>query len=474
MANTDGVSPVKPQKLKRDPAFFNDSPLAKEAIELLQACIQVDTSNPPGNEMVLAVKLKEKFDNEHLDGVTTEIIETVPGRGNLIVTIHGTEDGVPCWGFGAHLDVVPATESDWIHPPFSGALVAAEHDTFVWGRGAMDMKVAVAAHAMAAITMLREGHRPRGTIKLFFEADEERGGEEGFGILVKEHSEKIQCDCFITEGGGFKFPLKDDFLVQVAEKGKCQTRIKVKGVSGHGSMPDPYEQLALYKLVGILERLRKRKTPLFLSKEYKQLVNALSLPGIFKALLKVKSFIPPLLKLASKLLKQDLKKAFMPLITDTVAPTVLKAGHKVNVISPDAELMLDIRTIPGHDQAFIHENVLKKIIGKKLLSEVVLEPVDVVNASTSPIDTPYYEILGEVLDEMYPGANMVPMLGTGGTDCKWTRLAGIPSYGFVLLMKDEDLTYGELLALSHAPNERISVTNLMLATEYAYRLMKRV
>lgn len=95
-------------------------------------------------------------------------------------------------------------------------------------------------------------------------------------------------------------------------------------------------------------------------------------------------------------------------------------------------------------------------------------------ATTSPINTPYFEFIAEILHEMYPGANLVPVLGIGSTDMRYYRKKGVTCYGFSLLVKDKDLSYGELLAMSHAPNERISVTNLMLATEFAYRAMRRV
>lgn len=93
-------------------------------------------------------------------------------------------------------------------------------------------------------------------------------------------------------------------------------------------------------------------------------------------------------------------------------------------------------------------------------------------ASTSSIDTPYYSKVEEVLKSIYPDANLVPILGTGGTDMKHWRRKGVPCYGFSMMMKDPDMSYSDFLGLAHAPNERISVRNLMLATEFAYRFMQ--
>jgi len=455
--------------------FASGSDLEKEAIEFLQMCIQTDTSNPPGNEMKLAKKIKDKFDSENNSLVTTKIIETVPGRGNLIVDIKGSDpDSYDDWGFASHLDVVPVENVDnWDYPPFSGRIVELAHDRFIWGRGSFDMKNTGTAFSIAILTLLREGFQPKGNIKLIFEADEERGGEEGMEILVDDYWEDIKVDCLITEGAGYKLPIGRDFTIQTGEKGKCQTKIEIKGVAGHGSTPSDYKEFAIYKLVNILEKIRKWKPKIYMIDEYKNLVNALSLPNIFKFLLKRKSIIRRLLSFISKRTGDPFDKFLMAIITDTISPTIIRAGKKVNVISPQAELSLDIRVLPGHNHDYIY-NKLEEIIGSKLFSELKLTPIDETKSTTSPINTKYYKIIGETLEEMYLGANLVPLFDVGGTDMKHIRKKEIPCYGFSLLLKDPDLTYDELGNLAHAPNERISVNNLMYATEFAYRLMKKI
>jgi carboxypeptidase PM20D1 len=163
----------------------------------------------------------------------------------------------------------------------------------------------------------------------------------------------------------------------------------------------------------------------------------------------------------------------MPMITDTIAPTIITGGTKENVISPQAELTLDIRTLPGHDHNFIYKT-LERIIGKKLFRELELIPIDEVNSTSSPINTKFYQELVETANNVYPGANLVPILDTSGTDMKFHRMKGVPCYGFFFMLKDPDLSYGDLMSMSHAPNERVSVTNLMLAIEFSYRLMKKL
>ena len=71
---------------------------------------------------------------------------------------------------------------------------------------------------------------------------------------------------------------------------------------------------------------------------------------------------------------------------DTIAPTIIKGGSKINVISPTAEVSLDIRTLPEHDRDFIYKT-LRKIIGKKLFKELELIPISEVESTTSPVNT---------------------------------------------------------------------------------------
>ncbi|MBD3254706.1 MAG: hypothetical protein GF383_06415, partial [Candidatus Lokiarchaeota archaeon] len=128
--NNNDSQMKRKNNLNRLSKFSSNSDVEKEAIELLQECVRTETVNPPGNEMVLAKKLQEKFEAENNPLIATKIIETVIGRGNLIVTITGSDpDNHPCWGFASHLDVVPIeSESDWKYPPFSAELVQMEHD----------------------------------------------------------------------------------------------------------------------------------------------------------------------------------------------------------------------------------------------------------------------------------------------------------------------------------------------------------
>ncbi len=466
-------APVQPKGIQCLPQFQPDTKIAQETIQLLQKMVRVNTTNPPGNEIALATVLREYVEKERFPFLSTKIIESEPTRANLIIDVQGTSpDNHPSWGFMSHLDVVPA-EGTWIHPPFAADLIPDKNDRFIWGRGTMDIKSLGAAHLIALLTLLREGFRPQGNLKVLLCADEEQGGKKGMGFLVQHNLADVKVDCCINEGGGFKLPLGNDFVIQIGEKGVMWTKLRIRGVAGHGSSPPAYNQFAIFKLIKVFERLKKYKPPLILGDEYAHLRDAVSLPGIAKWLMARKTILRSVLAFGSKLFKQDLQRLVLPLVQDTIAPTNFHSGVKENSISPTAEGILDIRTLPGHDRPFVN-NMLKKAIGPKLFEQLELEAIDNQVATTSPIHTPEFAEIKDIMREMLPGANLVPMLGEGSTDCKYYREKGLLSYGFSPTVKDADLTYAELFNLAHGENERISVKNLMIQLDFAYRLMKRV
>ncbi len=107
--------------------------IEKEAVELLCRYIQINTINPPGNELAGALFLKEVLEK---NGIAAELYESDKGRGNLITRFMGDSGDIPEILLIHHIDVVPVEEDKWEHPPLSGKVVDGE----VWGRGALDCK----------------------------------------------------------------------------------------------------------------------------------------------------------------------------------------------------------------------------------------------------------------------------------------------------------------------------------------------
>src|SRR3984893_16819697 len=182
------------------PSFAQTAPqidfdkINSEALDYFRTYLRFDTTNPPSNTAAAMAYLKSILDKE---GIATETFESKPGMVTLVARIPGPA-GVKPILLMSHADVVPAVGANWTHKPF-GADVT---DGYVWARGAIDNK----AHGiMALMTMLalKRNHveLKRGVEKMLVNPDEEAGGENGAGWMVKNHWDAIDPAFAFNEGG---------------------------------------------------------------------------------------------------------------------------------------------------------------------------------------------------------------------------------------------------------------------------------
>ena len=130
--------------------------LRAAASDLLSALIQINTTNPPGNETAAAEHLAAYLAEA---GVESTLVGADPLRQNLVARIRGRGTGPSLLLLG-HTDVVVADPSEWSVDPFSGL----DRDEYIWGRGALDMKGQVAAEAVAFAALAREGWQGNGDL----------------------------------------------------------------------------------------------------------------------------------------------------------------------------------------------------------------------------------------------------------------------------------------------------------------------
>ena len=103
-----------------------------EASLLLSQYLQINTTNPPGNESDGTQFLSDVL---AADGIESKQVAFAPNRASLIAKLPGSgKEGAIC--LVSHIDVVSAETEAWEHPPFSGRI----SDNAIWGRGAIDMK----------------------------------------------------------------------------------------------------------------------------------------------------------------------------------------------------------------------------------------------------------------------------------------------------------------------------------------------
>jgi acetylornithine deacetylase/succinyl-diaminopimelate desuccinylase-like protein len=421
-----------------------------EATELLRELIRLDTVNPPGNETLAAELLRDYLEES---GVECELYAKVPERANLVARIRGR--GGSRLALLSHTDTVLADPAEWQVDPWSGQLREDE----IWGRGALDLKGQVAASAVAIASLSREGFEPAGDLIFIAAADEEVGDGFGLAWLCEEHPEAVRAEYSLNEGAGDRVELggRPFYLASTAEKMSSPFVLRVRGRSGHASMPGIADN-ALVKAANLIQRLGEFRAEPRLEPEVAGFMEAVAgeVPPADEVVARATEVHP----LAAELVE--------PLVGMTVSPTMAKASQKRNVIPALCEVTVDCRLLPGQSQAEA-ESVLRELLGE---GDYQLEWIEGQGGTRSPMEGPLWEAIGSWVAETEPGASVAPICLAGFTDSHWMRAAfGTIAYGFFpMRYMDPQLA----TRLVHSADERVRVDDLELGAEflrYAARAM---
>ena len=227
---SSGVSQAPP------PQPINWDRVTQEATDLLSKYIQINTTNPPGNELDAARMLKEKF---LTDGIPATTWEPQHGRGIVAARLRGIGKHTKSILLLSHMDVVPANPKEWEVPPFSGTVKGGD----IWGRGAIDDKGPGVIELMAMLAIKRAGILLNRDVLFVATGDEEEGGKNGAGWFV-DHEASVFSDTgyLLNEGGAIR-ALADNkrkaYVVSVTEKTPLWLRLTATGPAGHASIPRP-------------------------------------------------------------------------------------------------------------------------------------------------------------------------------------------------------------------------------------------
>lgn len=423
--------------------------LAQQTTELLQQLIRnaaVNDGTPDsGQEWRQVRTLQEFFAGSGVEGV---VVEPHPGRQSLIVRIEGTERGAPSLALVGHTDVVPVEPTGWERDPFGGEIV----DGVLWGRGAIDMLNLTAAYAVVTRAIATSGFRPRGDLIFAAVADEESGSRFGVGWLTEHRLDLIDADYVLTESGGAHAGPAPSLGVMVGEKGGAGRSLRVRGVPGHGSAPWGTRNAGVVAAEAVT-RLARFRGPTVITPQWRAYAEALDLDDELRAAVTDPERFYDGVDALGEL------NGFAHASTHTtLSPNVIRAGDKTNVIPGEATVQLDIRILPGVTPDDVHA-YLRQALGD-LLEHIDIEGDWFGESTISPIDTPLYDALGSAVRRAYPGAQLLPMLGIGGTDGRFYRRRGVPAYGFGVLSERWD--YGTFRRLFHGHNERIDLASIDL------------
>jgi acetylornithine deacetylase/succinyl-diaminopimelate desuccinylase-like protein len=434
-------------------------------VDHLRALIRIPSVNPPdggpevaagrdprGGEAAAARYCAEVLGDA---GIEAEVIELVEGRGSCVARMRasGTATEAPLI-LMSHLDVVPVDAESWSRDPFGGDLI----DGVVWGRGAVDMKDMVAMELAIMLALRRSGAQLRRDVIFAAVADEEAGGEHGARGLVDRRPELFHdaegrpAAAALNEVGGYSISLGGQrfYTIQVAEKGIVWTRLRTAGAPGHASMP--HADNAAVKLASAVMALAAdqsgrsaRVLPLVAD-----FLDAIGLGEVARLAEEDPSAASAIL--ASHVADPVMRRSLDAMLRDTATPTVLHAGKKVNVMPGAGEAEVDVRTLPGTDQAALLAH-LQRVVG----DGASVEPVVALPAVEWPADAEIVGVMHAALRRADPEATALPMMITPGTDAKALAQLAIPCYGFAPLRLEADFPFLELF---HGHDERVPVSAL--------------
>jgi acetylornithine deacetylase/succinyl-diaminopimelate desuccinylase-like protein len=451
---------VSPHSAQSSPAASSSlSQIGIEAVGWLQGLIRIDTTNPPGNELVAAKYIAAILQKE---GIPSEIFESTPGRGFLVARLssNAVPDPSRALLLMAHLDVVGVDKSKWTVDPFAGVI----QGNYLYGRGAIDDKGMLAANLAVFIELKRSGARLDRDVIFLAEGDEEAYGTNGMLFAVDKHWDKIAAGFAINEGGGvFTKNGKTQYVgIQVSEKVPANVDVIAKGTSGHASMPRKDDSVT--HLAAAIDKIGNYEAPVqfnSVTRAYFQAIAPLQDEDIAKWMRSLDTEDRG--EHAARVIS-NANLAWNAMLRDTVAPTMLRAGIRPNVIPSEARGVVNVRLLPGDQlQPFLAQ--LQKVINDPTIQ---LEPELPLSetAPSSSLTSDFYNTIIHAAGRTFPGAPVVPMMSAYFTDSTQLRLRSVQAYGLLPFpLSDDDLSR------FHADNERIPLDSFQKGIEFLYAIV---
>jgi acetylornithine deacetylase/succinyl-diaminopimelate desuccinylase-like protein len=415
--------------------------LAQEATSLLSSYIQLDTTNPPGNELPAAKLLREKFLE---DGIPATVWEPQPGRGVVAARLHGAAHHAKAIVLLSHLDVAQANPHDWQVPPFAGKI----KDGAVWGRGALDDKGPGVIELMAMLAIKRSGILLNRDIVFLATGDEEQGGKNGAGWVVAHQANLLSDAGYLLNEGGSILQAHNGrrfYAVSITEKTPLWLKLTVQGPPARTSAPP--EDTSITRLIRALDRLLAYQPGIRIIdpvRDYFQAMGQLEGgPPEYAELAKALQDDP---EFAKRFLTNPRNNAF---VRDTITPTKLTGSEAINEISTTAQAELDMRLLPAENAQDVERNIIKVLDDKNLKVETVLN----FQSASSTRNSQLMNAISRLAQS--EDARVVPTMGLAFSDSHYFRQKGLISYGFIPI----ELTSAEEETINGA-NEHIPIKEL--------------
>lgn len=407
-------------------------PVEREAENNLVAYLQIDTSNPPGNETAGARFLQQLLIKE---GIEARLVGSNPSRQSVYARLSsGTNEKALV--LLHHIDVVPVVASEWTKPPFSGQ----RSNGYIWGRGALDIKSLGIAELMAFIELKRRNVPLRRDVIYLGVADEELGGTQGCKELLEKNPELFTNVGFVLNEAGYNETVVDKVLfwgIEVQQKVPLFLRIHMRGAPGHSASP-PDGGGTLVRLMQTLEEIRKIPTPYRLTPAVDRYYKMLGKTKRDEKGAVLASLREPL---DVTRIETVLPPGYRSLLHDTIAVTRINGGVCPNCMPAKAFADVDIRLLDDETTDNMLTRV-KEIVPKGGEVEVLLAGQP---AQESPWDTELYRVVSAAMKKAEPGSAVAPVVSAGTSDSRYFRQRGVVAYGiapFKVNYYDADTVHG--------------------------------
>jgi acetylornithine deacetylase/succinyl-diaminopimelate desuccinylase-like protein len=466
--------PTRAQNSATTSADLPTPPAAKQmAHDIFKQLIEINTTDSVGNVTTAAEALAARFREAGFAGDDLRLAGPNGKKKNLVVRLRGTGQRQPVLFIG-HLDVVEARREDWTTDPFQ----FVEKDGFFYGRGTNDMKAGDALMVTNFIRLKSEGYTPDRDLILALTADEEGGNSNGVEWLLAKHRDWIDAEyCINLDGGEFLKENGKHILAEMQGSEKVYADYTFESLNAGGHSSEPVRDNAIYHLSAALERLRDFDFPVkvneitrnFFARTADMSAHGGTTDAKTIADLKAVAKDPPDLAAAARLSREPY---YNTLLRTTCVATMLSGGHAANALPQMARANVNCRIFPGEDPEEVRKTLERVAVDPKV-SVTLVPQTDADGKSVPTVTVPPSALLPEVvkamektLRETWPGTPLVATMSAGASDGKFTRSAGIPTFGISCMFYE----LGDNRA--HGKDERADIRDFYDGVTFNYKLIR--
>ncbi|MFC6614312.1 M20 family metallopeptidase [Halopenitus salinus] len=365
----------------------------EELITLALDLLAIDTSNPPGDTREIVAEIERFLDPLSVDH---ERFAVDPAKPNLLVRVPGSSERT--LSYNGHLDTVPFDADAWTHDPLGERV-----DDRVYGRGATDMKGAVASMLFAIRAFEATGSEPPVDLLVALVSDEEVGGDAGLPALLE--SGRLGADaCVIGE------PTCEAgrHSVTIADRGSIWLTLEARGEGAHGSRP-VLGVNAIDRLYEAVERLRERVGSRRLDVD----------PG-------VEAIVEESVEYYAPSMGEDVARDLFRYPSINLG--VLEGGDAVNSVPQSARAEIDVRLTAGIPTPDVLSEIRSCIAD---CEGITIADVSWSVGTAEDPDSPLVEAVASTAADV-TGERVFRRSATGGGDAKALRNAEVPTVEFAL------------------------------------------